>query len=684
MHNRRPALPCALLTALLASALALGGCGGDDSGGDGASNGTTGDTSGTSSNATSNATSSNATTGGTTGGACPGGTRWEGTQPIFREVTTEWGLEGVRGVRLNAVDFDGDGWTDLLARMGGTTPDNFGPDGPRRIWLLRNTGAGTFEDVTESSGFLRTRGDYAEPLGRPGEVVAFGDVDNDGDLDAYAGVNTSVEDRPIPETSEIVLNQGDGTWALAPVENALRREDELDVPSGAAFTDVDRDGRLDIWISQSLPSGGNLPMRDLLYLGRSSGDGTFFNITRTFGLETTDWSSLEDLNAGRGHSFGWSAAACDLTNDGIPELLVGHYGRGPNHLWVGGYGEGDIQYTARGVESGFAFDHRDDWSDNESARCYCTINPDAPDCAGVPEPELIRCTSDQGLRWNHDTDREPYRLGGNTGAVVCADVNNDGHMDLITTEIVHWDVGTSSDPSELLINTGEEPLRFERPGAEATGLTRSYDRIDWNDGDITADVFDFDNDGWPDVYIGSTDYPGAKGLLYHQSAPGQFVPVPFELGIDHNRSHGVAHADFDRDGDLDLVVGHSRARCGDADDCYPTAQLRLFENVLGDAGNWVQIALEGGPGTNRAAIGARVEVTAGGVTQTQEVDGGYGHYGSQNDLTLHFGLGAACEAEVTIRWPNAALTTQTVTLGAGQRYRVVEGQEPVVVNAPGE
>ncbi|MEQ9318919.1 MAG: ASPIC/UnbV domain-containing protein, partial [Polyangiaceae bacterium] len=82
-------------------------------------------------------------------------------------------------------------------------------------------------------------------------------------------------------------------------------------------------------------------------------------------------------------------------------------------------------------------------------------------------------------------------------------------------------------------------------------------------------------------------------------------------------------------------------------------------------------------GTNRAAIGARVTVAGeDGVVQTQEVDGGHGHYGAQKDLTLHFGLGEACRAEVTVRWPNASLTTQTFELVSGYRYELVQGGEP--------
>jgi hypothetical protein len=198
---------------------------------------------------------------------------------------------------------------------------------------------------------------------------------------------------------------------------------------------------------------------------------------------------------------------------------------------------------------------------------------------------------------------------------------------------------------------------------------------------MTAAIFDFDNDGWPDVYVGASDYPNNRGLLFRQVSSGRFVEVPAAEGIDHHRSHGVAIADFDRDGDLDVIVGHSRSRC-DANapaNCYPTRQVRAFENLQGDRGHWIQLALEGGPGTNRAAIGARVSVTSAGVTQTQEVGGGHGHYGLQHDLVLHFGLGEGCGAEVEVRWPDAELTVQRVRVLAGRRYRLRQGESPVVV-----
>ena len=609
---------------------------------------------------------------------CTPGTRWQPGVISFTEATADWQLDalGVEGVRLNAVDFDGDGWTDLLVRHSGTAADDFGSEGARVTWLLRNTGEGTFEDVTQTSGFKMTRTEADPNLGRPGEVVAFADVDNDGDLDAYTGLA-----EPSPntqsETSEIMLNQGDGTFVLGPADSALRR-DSGDVPAGASFVDVDRNGLVDLWVSQN--SISYAPQQDMLYAG--DGTGRFTDVTAALGLTSEPWNLIATLNEGLAHTNAWSALACDLNGDGNPELLAGSYGRAPNHLWQGTGPENGSLFVNRSVASGYAYDHRTDWSDNESARCHCQLHPTDEDCAGVPPPEYIQCNSDDdAFRWNHQSDRQPYRLGGNSGCSVCADIDNDGSMDLLTTELRHWDVGESSDMSELLFNDGAHDVVFQRPGREATGLVRDHlVDVGWNEGDMTgAAEFDFDNDSWPDLYIGSSDYPLVRGLLYHQEAPGQFVEVPYVEGIDHQRSHGIAVADFDRDGDVDVVVGYSAFRCDEF--CYPSKVPRMFENIAGQGGNWVQLALEGGQGTNRAAIGARVQVTnEQGVTQTREIGGGHGHYGAQHDLTLHFGLGASCSATVTVRWPDAALSEQTFEVVSGYRFRVVQGSLPEVVD----
>lgn len=604
---------------------------------------------------------------------CTDGTRYAAGTEAFRDATSDFGLDalGVEGVRLSAVDIDNDGYPDLVVRRGGLLRDE---PTSRSTWVLKNDGGEGFVDVTASSGLLATR-IAVDGLGRPGEVWAFGDVDNDGDLDVYTGLYTQDVTKTQGETSEVLLNEGDFTFAFAPRQNGVRREGLVDMPAGASFLDFNRDGVLDLWVTQHNTDAFDL-FPDRLY--RGDGDGTFTEVSADVGIATEDWVSIAAMNEGRAHTRSWAAAACDLNGDGLQELLSPSYGRSPNHLWQASLVGGDVLYTNRSVASGFAYDEDFTWEDNQFARCYCQANPTAEGCADVGAP-AIGC--DQ-LNWNHNDDREAFRLGGNSGAVVCGDVDNDGDTDLLTSEIKHWWAGSGSDGGELLVNSGESDVRFSRPGRASMGLDIPHAGASWDEGHMTGAMLDFDNDGWLDLYIGGSDYPGNRGLLFHQQSALSFSQVTLEGGIDHTRSHGVVVADFDRDGDQDVVVGHSRARCGGAADCYPTSRVRFFENVLGDDGNFVQLSLEGGDNSNRAAIGARVTVTAGGVTQTRELGGGHGHYGAQNDLVTHFGLGQACEADVTIEWPDTGFSAQTLKLPAGHRFHVVQGQPPKLVKRP--
>lgn len=579
---------------------------------------------------------------------------WQpGGAAVFRDVSEEWGLKGIQAVgsRISVVDYDSDGRPDIFVRRSGR--DDFGEN--RRAWLLRNTGSG-FEDTTQASGILAPR--FTPPEGRPAEVAVFGDMDNDGDLDAVTGfTNDGTEFEGI----EIMMNQGDGTFALGELYPFHQGQTPF-VVGGISLADVDLDGNLDIWIGMGAPEG--IPAQDQLWM--RSGD-TFEDRTVNWGVTTQDWT-LNALNNGLAHSNAWSTAACNLGGDRRPELMAASYGRAPNHLWW----SNSRVYENQSVTSGYAFDENQDWTASHSARCFCDANPEAEGCDTAPDP-IYSCASYRP--WDHSRDRQPFRLGGNSGTTVCADLNNDGLLDLVTTEIVHWDVGANSDPSDLLYNNGDGT--FTRRGAEL-GLVKDHASVRWDDGDITAAVFDFDNDGRNDVLIASTDYPGTRAHLYWQRPDGTFEKLAPELGIDMKSAHGVAVADFDGDGDLDLIVGHSANRCSSGDHCYPAGErhVRIFENTVGQDRNWVKVKLEGPEGVNRSAIGAQVTVDTGDLKMVQEVGGGHGHYGLQDEMTLHFGVGDAKEVDITVDWPTPGapnlLQHRALSSCNGERVEVIQ------------
>ena len=165
---------------------------------------------------------------------------------------------------------------------------------------------------------------------------------------------------------------------------------------------------------------------------------------------------------------------------------------------------------------------------------------------------------------------------------------------------------------------------------------------------------DFDNDGLPDIFVANGHvYPQVDTLdagqhyaqrkeLYRNLGNGKFKELARDLGSDlvkPKSSRGAAFGDFDNDGNIDVLVINLNDR--------PS----LYHNLGGNRNHWITLRLEGSR-SNRSAIGARVEIEAGGKTQVREVQSG-GSYLSHNDMRLHFGLGNASRVDrVQIRWPN--------------------------------
>jgi hypothetical protein len=180
---------------------------------------------------------------------------------------------------------------------------------------------------------------------------------------------------------------------------------------------------------------------------------------------------------------------------------------------------------------------------------------------------------------------------------------------------------------------------------------------------------DFDNDGDQDVILGAGGpyfQQAEPYLFYRNDGGGGFSNIaPFTLKSIWGKGHGIGLADIDHDGGLDVMLQPGGYTPGDM---WPVVLLR--NTARGN--NFLRIALKAGPGTNRAAIGARVRVLSGKTQQLQEVRSG-GSFGTSSH-TLHFGLGPRSLAEkIVVQWPNRKGTvTEIRSVPAGQTIEVDE------------
>lgn len=590
--------------------------------------------------------------------------------PKFTDRSDAWGLtaQGVVGNRIVSGDINNDGYPDLIIHaIGSNNREVIGQD-PRLIYVLMNEpaegGGRKFVDKTLESGYAKAPDSDTEY--RSAQIAVLGDVDNDGDLDAFSGVYTNrdiIKDPPSPadlDRSVLVLNDGAGHFTPAP-PSALQPKAGMPT-TGASFVDVDRNGALDLFLGFFYTPTGFSPQQ--LLLGNK--DGTFIDISSDAGVRVT---------ATRRASYG--VTACDLDADGSTELLVSAYARGPNVLYRS---DAPLHYADIGESAGYAFDGNQTYSDNEFFKCYCTLHAMDADCQGV-EPPQVQCPTPADGNWYPSTDVLPPRLGGNTFSTVCSDVTGDGKLDLFNAEIAHWWAGQSSDRSELLINeTDASGIKLSRPGQEATGMTWEHPSVDWNEGGIMAAAADLDNDGREDVIVGASDYADQYGLFFHQKPDGLFDEVGEAAGFHHPCVSGLTIADFDRDGDLDVVVGSGTAR--DCGEIWEKNEVHFYENDANKNGRWLAVKLAGdGVTANRTGIGARVVVDANGVLLTKELGAGYGHMGMQNDTVLFFGLGACSIVHaVEVTWPDAARTVQRFENVVADRFVEIRQGEPEVVD----
>ena len=238
--------------------------------------------------------------------------------------------------------------------------------------------------------------------------------------------------------------------------------------------------------------------------------------------------------------------------------------------------------------------------------------------------------------------------------IAIGDYDGDGLLDVVKTHF--------ADDTQGLYQG--RPRGQYRDVTLRTGIAVETRFIAWGVG-----MEDLDNDGWPDLLLFTGNvypdterdmpsYPYHTAPILFRNLGGTFEQLMTEGGpaiAETHAARGAAFGDFDNDGDIDVVVWNRNE---------PPSLLR---NDLKGGNHWLQVKLTGTK-SNRAAIGAMVTVESGGHTQARVVMS-QASFTSANDLRLHFGLGKAASAKVTVRWPSGA--EQTVDAGEVDRVLAI-------------
>lgn len=517
-----------------------------------------------------------------------------------------------------------------------------------------------FEDVRQSAGIdfihfpARRRSMLPEDMG---SGLAWGDYDGDGDPDLFLvnfrGSILSGDADQGPGRSALYRNDGDGTFTDVTAAAGLER---ATFGLAASWADYDDDGDLDLYLTNYGPN--------LLY--RNEGDGTFTDVTALAGVADDRFSA----------GSAWS----DYDNDGDIDLYVSNY---VNFV----YGDQDLGRATRQYASETPYTLNPSSYSPVSNRLYRNNGDgtftDVAAAAGVANPTgrslgaawfdfdldglmdlyVANDVSDNGVYHNRG-DGTFADIGASSlaadyrGAMGLAvgDYEKDGDLDLFVT---HWIAQENAffenmHAQDWKDDDGKRRLFF-MDAADAVGLGQiSLKNVGWATG-----FADLDNDGTLDLWVvnGNTlEFEHDNSLLRPQlmqlfwQDPGKGF---FEVGRQASSAlatplvgRGGAHADYDGDGRVDIAV------------MVHGGQPLLLHNVSLTGNHWITLRLRQSGGNSRA-LGARVLVRSGPLTQIAQVGTG-GSYLSQNHTDLHFGLKDQSSIdEITIFWPDGVVQRRT-------------------------
>jgi hypothetical protein len=528
-------------------------------------------------------------------------------------------------------------------------------------------GAGTpsnkvhFTDVTASAGikFIHNTGKTGKKYlpETMGSGIAFLDADGDGWPDILLINSKDWTPRGHKSLPALYHNNRNGTFSDITAGSGL---DVEMYGMGVAIADYDNDGREDIYIT-ALEG-------DRLF--HNEGGGKFRDVTAGCGI--------------RNASFGTSAAWLDYDRDGKVDLFVANY--------VQWDAKGDLWCSLDGATKSYCTP--ESYKGNRS-RLFHNLGggkfEDVTDKAGLGDP-TSKSLGVTVLDYNGDgwpdifvsNDTQPNKLYRNNrngtfteeGLSAGVAFGEDGvARGAMGADAADYD--RSGRPHLLVGNFSNQMLGLYHN--EGTGLfvdeapASTVGRASLLSLTFGVFFFDYDLDGFPDIFSANghideeinrvqpkVQYRQAP-LLFHNLGHRRFENVTAAMGPEFNRTvvaRGAAYADYDRDGDLDLIISTNNG------------PAYLFRNDGGNQNHWLNIRLIGAR-SNRSAIGAVVRVESASGKQWNMVRSG-SSYCSQSDLALTFGLGADARAtRVEVEWPSG-VKQQFTDIAANQFLRIQE------------